>query len=156
MKKSSSLKPQGLNSKACIFSMQQCLVVPYINPANHVPGVQIGYAPGASSAKKYFTYLRTYTNILMTCWLSGEQSLPFGLFVFNKFVQFHHCEMMLHFVFVSLFFVYLSQQLVDCLSLTFRNCVSCHMNNNSADQHTHQCSLISNFAVCCLYRCAAS
>ena len=91
--------------KACIFSMQQCLVVPYINPANHVPGVQIGYTPGASSAKKYFTYLRTYSNILMTCWLSGEQSLPFGLLVFNKFVQFHHCEMMLHFVFVSLFFV---------------------------------------------------
>ena len=29
--------------------------------------------------KKYFTYLRTIQNILMTCWLSCEQSLPFGL-----------------------------------------------------------------------------
>ena len=26
-----------------------------------------------------FTYLRTIQNILMTCWLSGERSLPFGL-----------------------------------------------------------------------------
>ena len=27
------------------------------------------------------TYLRTIQNILMTCWLSGERSLPFGLLV---------------------------------------------------------------------------
>ena len=32
--------------------------------------------------KKYFTYLRTIQNILITCWLSGEQSLPFGLLVY--------------------------------------------------------------------------
>ena len=56
-------------------------MVPYVNPANHAPGVQIGHAPGASSAKISFTYLRTYSNILMTCWLSGERSLPFGLLV---------------------------------------------------------------------------
>ena len=31
--------------------------------------------------KKSFTYLRTIQNILMTCWLSGERSLPFGLLV---------------------------------------------------------------------------
>ena len=31
---------------AHIFSMKQSLVVPYINPANHAPGVQTGYIPG--------------------------------------------------------------------------------------------------------------
>ena len=31
--------------------------------------------------KKSFTYLRTIQNIFMTFWLSGEQSLPFGLLV---------------------------------------------------------------------------
>ena len=31
--------------------------------------------------KKSFTYLRTSQNILMTCWLLGERSLPFGLLV---------------------------------------------------------------------------
>ena len=31
--------------------------------------------------KKSFTYLRTTQNMLMTCWLSGERSLPFGLLV---------------------------------------------------------------------------
>ena len=56
-------------------------MVPFVNPANDAPRVQIGHAPGASSAKIYFTYLRTYSNILMTCWLSGERSLPFGLLV---------------------------------------------------------------------------
>ena len=34
--------------------------------------------------KKYFTYLRTIQNILMTRWLSGERSLLFGLIV-SKF-----------------------------------------------------------------------
>ena len=34
--------------------------------------------------KKSFTYLRTIQNILMTCWLSGERSLPFGLLVFFR------------------------------------------------------------------------
>ena len=29
-----------------IFSMQQCLVVSYINPANQAPGVQTGQALG--------------------------------------------------------------------------------------------------------------
>ena len=29
---------------AHIFSKQQCLVVPYKNPANHTPEVQIGHA----------------------------------------------------------------------------------------------------------------
>ena len=31
--------------------------------------------------KKLFTYFRTMQNILMTCWLSGKRSLPFGLLV---------------------------------------------------------------------------
>ena len=31
--------------------------------------------------KKSFTYLRTIKKNLMTCWLSGERSLPFGLLV---------------------------------------------------------------------------
>ena len=29
----------------------------------------------------FFTYLRSIQNILITCWLSGERSLPFGLLV---------------------------------------------------------------------------
>ena len=29
------------------------------------------------------TYLRTIQDILMTCWLSGERSLPFGLLVYT-------------------------------------------------------------------------
>ena len=33
---------------------------------------------------KSFTYLRTIQNILMTCWLSGERSLPFGLLVWYQ------------------------------------------------------------------------
>ena len=67
MKKSSSLKLQGLKpvyllcsnvlpekhkqifyvettrTKACVFSMYQCLMVHYIHPAIHTPEVQIGY-----------------------------------------------------------------------------------------------------------------
>ena len=31
-----------------------------------------------------FTYLRTIQNILMTRWLSGERSLPFGLLGFSR------------------------------------------------------------------------
>ena len=31
--------------------------------------------------KKSFTYLRTIQNILMTCWLSGDRSLPIRLLV---------------------------------------------------------------------------
>ena len=38
---------------------------------------------------KSFTYLlRTIQNILMTCWLSGERSLPFGLREHSKFLHF--------------------------------------------------------------------
>ena len=32
--------------KACIFSMKQCLVMAYINIANHAHGVQILYTAG--------------------------------------------------------------------------------------------------------------
>ena len=28
---------------------------------------------------------KSFTNILMTCWLSGERSLPFELFVFSLY-----------------------------------------------------------------------
>ena len=34
---------------AIIFSELQCLLVPYINPAKHVPGVQIVHTLGAIS-----------------------------------------------------------------------------------------------------------
>ena len=37
---------------AYIFSMQQYLVVPYINPANQVPRVQTGHAPGVISSHR--------------------------------------------------------------------------------------------------------
>ena len=33
--------------------------------------------------KHSFNYLRTIQNYLMTCWLSGERSLPFGLLVIS-------------------------------------------------------------------------
>ena len=38
------------------------------------------------------TYLRTtcILNILMTCWLSGERSLPFGLLVLNIILMYLH------------------------------------------------------------------
>ena len=32
--------------------------------------------------EKSFTYLRTIQDVSMTCWLSGERLLPFGLLVF--------------------------------------------------------------------------
>ena len=35
-----------------IFSIEQCLVVPYINPANEAPGVQTGHAPGVISSQR--------------------------------------------------------------------------------------------------------
>ena len=56
-------------------------MVPYIILAYHTHGSKNGHALGASSAKKSLTYLRTISNILMTCWLSGERSLPTGLLV---------------------------------------------------------------------------
>ena len=45
--------------------------------------------------EKPFTYLRTIQNILMTCWLSGERSLPFGLLVLllNSIDSFTGCIM---------------------------------------------------------------
>ena len=45
MKKSSSLKPQGLKP-IYLECSNYCLVVPFINPADHAPGVQVGHAPG--------------------------------------------------------------------------------------------------------------
>ena len=41
------------------------------------------YAP-IERLKKTFTYLKTILNIFMTCWLSGERLLPFGLLVFSS------------------------------------------------------------------------
>ena len=38
--------------KAFIFCMKQCLVVLYINPANHAPGVKNGPAPGVISSHR--------------------------------------------------------------------------------------------------------
>ena len=38
---------ETMRPRAYIFSIKQCVVVPYINVANQAPGVQIGHAPGA-------------------------------------------------------------------------------------------------------------
>ena len=35
-----------MRPRAFIFCVKQCLVSPFMIPANHDPGVQIGYAPG--------------------------------------------------------------------------------------------------------------
>ena len=43
---------ETMRPRAYIFSMYQCLVVPYINPANHAPGAQIGHAPGVISSHR--------------------------------------------------------------------------------------------------------
>ena len=37
---------------AYIFSVQQCLVVPYINPANQDPGVKTGHGSGVISSHR--------------------------------------------------------------------------------------------------------
>ena len=50
-----------------------------MNSANHVPRIQIGH-----TSSWCFTYLRTIQCILMTCWLSVERSMPFGLLVSSK------------------------------------------------------------------------
>ena len=42
-----------MRPRANIFSMQQYLVVSYVKPANHAPGVQIGHAPGVISSQTY-------------------------------------------------------------------------------------------------------
>ena len=39
---------ETMRPKAFIFCVKQCLVSPFIIPANGDPGVQIGHAPGAS------------------------------------------------------------------------------------------------------------
>ena len=39
-----------------IFSLKQCLVVPYINPADQDPGVQTVHTPGES-----FVYIALYS-----------------------------------------------------------------------------------------------
>ena len=65
--------------RAFMFCVHQWLIITFIDPANHAPGVQIGHAPGAPSTQKSFTYLRTIQNIVRTCWLSGQRSLlPFA------------------------------------------------------------------------------
>ena len=37
---------ETMRPTAYIFSMSQCLVVLYVNPANQAPGVQTGHTPG--------------------------------------------------------------------------------------------------------------
>ena len=37
---------------AYLFSMKQCLVVPYINAVNHTPGFKIAYAPVVFSSHR--------------------------------------------------------------------------------------------------------
>ena len=37
---------------AYIFSVWQCLVVPYIKPANQAPWLQIGHAPGVINSHR--------------------------------------------------------------------------------------------------------
>ena len=41
---------ETMGPTAYIFSMWQCLVVPYINPASQAPGAQTGLAPGVVSS----------------------------------------------------------------------------------------------------------
>ena len=36
---------------------------------------------------KKVLYFKTVQNILMTCWLSGERSLPFGLLVLFSYME---------------------------------------------------------------------
>ena len=42
------------------------------------PNLTMDCGVALDQLKKSFTYLRTIQNILMTCWLSGEHSLPFA------------------------------------------------------------------------------
>ena len=41
-----------MRSRANIYSIEQCLLLSFINPANKVPGVQIGHAPWIISSHR--------------------------------------------------------------------------------------------------------
>ena len=43
----SEFAPLNIRPTAYIFDIKQCPMVPYISPANHAPGVQIGHTLGA-------------------------------------------------------------------------------------------------------------
>ena len=45
-----------------MFCVYQCLVIPFIGPANHAPRVQIGHAQRVASAIKIFYSLKNYSN----------------------------------------------------------------------------------------------
>ena len=48
-----SFKPLKFRPTAYIFDIKQCIVVLYIHPANHAPGVQTGHTLGALSSIEY-------------------------------------------------------------------------------------------------------
>ena len=89
--------------------------------------------------KKSFTYLRTIQNIFMTCWLSGERSLPFGLLVFfssssctcyfsedyilNTFSSYFSCTVPFFF-FLSLYLFFYFFLMFSCSFLFFLFCSS--------------------------------
>ena len=63
---------------AYIFGMYQCLVVPFINPANHTPGVQIGHPSEVFSShrlimgKTFKTFFKAMRLLLTPgAWLAG-------------------------------------------------------------------------------------
>ena len=49
MEKLKKKSPVTMRPTAYKLGMKQCLVVPYINPANHAPGVQTSPIPGIKS-----------------------------------------------------------------------------------------------------------
>ena len=73
----------------CNTDMHKCLTefeilpVPTIDYGVICPWASLGYNQenDVYNFSWLFTYLRIIQTILMTCWLSGERSLPFGLLV---------------------------------------------------------------------------
>ena len=50
--------------------------------------------------KQSFTYSRTFHNILMICWLSGERSLPIGLLVLLPISRNFNVSVRINFLFL--------------------------------------------------------
>ena len=51
---------------AYIFNLLQYLVVPYINPANHAPAVEIGHDPGVISSHRLKRKKKNNVNFSVT------------------------------------------------------------------------------------------
>ena len=52
---------ENMRPTAYIFSMYQCLVVPYINPANQALGLQTGHTTGGHIFKQRYIAKELYT-----------------------------------------------------------------------------------------------